>query len=147
MKNIRKLILLVVILQCLLIYAPIKAESANFVVIVNKTNPIEAISLGELASIYEGRKAKWSEDSEITAINRPADSPIRADFYRAVLGVEPTKKFYVSGTPLPFKTIVQESAKATKLLVARMPNAIAYIYADEIDDSVKSIEVKGLLRP
>jgi len=147
MNNIRKLILLVVILQCLLVYHPIRAESVNFVVIVNKTNPIEAISLGELAGIYEGSKTKWSEDSEITAINRPADSPIRAVFYKTVLGAEPTKKFYVSGTPLPFKTIVQESAKATKLLVARMPNAIAYIYADEIDDSVKSIEIRGLSKP
>lgn len=147
MNKIRKIILPVVILQWLLIYAPIRAESKNFVVIVNKTNPIESISLGELAGIYNGRKAEWDDGSEIAVVNRPADSQIRADFYKAVLGVEPTKKFFIPGTPLPFKTIVQESAKAAKLLVAKMPNAIGYIYADEIDDSVKVIEVKGLSKP
>lgn len=123
--------------------APSNGQADSIVVIVNKENPVDNASLADLARIYNGTKTRWPDGSQILAIDRPEDASIRAAFYRIVLRAEPGKVFYQTGSPVPFKTLHQQSAMGTKRLVARMANAIGYIYRTELDDSVKALTIDG----
>lgn len=86
-------------------------------VIVNGKNKVGNLSMSELNQIYRGRMSSWPDGKEIVAVNRDAGSPIRAEFYSKVLNSKPTEKFFLPGSPIPFRTIVQRSATgATKFV-------------------------------
>jgi phosphate transport system substrate-binding protein len=119
------------------------AESDVIAVIVNMSSIVDELSMSELRRIYQGQKTRWNDGSTIMVVNRPSDSPIRAAFYRTVLDAEPAQEFYQKGSPIPFKTLHQESDISTKRLVARMPNAIGYIRLRNVDESVKVLAIDG----
>jgi len=122
-----------------------EAQAAEVAVIVNKESSQNNISINDLARIYQGKKTSWSDGSSLMAINHPTDSPIRKIFYKGVLNAEPTAQFFQTNNPIPFKTLVQQSGLAVKRLVSKMPNAIGYIAAEELDDSVKAVSIDNLV--
>lgn len=115
------------------------------VIIANKANDTDNVNVNQIAAIYKGQMEKWDDGQRIIVVNRPVDSEIRRDFYRLVLKEEPTKKFLRPGSPIPIKTMIAESDKATVRFVATIPNAVAYIYSDEANDTVKVVAVDGKL--
>lgn len=123
---------------------PISAKPEVIVAIVNKSNPLDGIQSKKLARIYRGRMTKWPDGQRIVVINRPFDSKIRALFYELVLGAGPTKRFFKPGTPIPFKMMNLRSGIATRKFVARIPNAVGYIYLSEVDDTVKVLKIGGI---
>ncbi|MBI1883274.1 MAG: substrate-binding domain-containing protein [Chlamydiae bacterium] len=135
------------VLSILLVMAGLLAASGVYAkeiaVIVNKENGTSNLSMSELSRIYEGKMTSWSNGSRMMVINRPTASPIRSAFYRTVLGVEAGKQFFQPGSPVPFKTMIQESDTATKRMVSQMPNAVGYIYVDALDDTVKAVSIDG----
>jgi len=120
------------------------AQAKTIAVIVHKDNPIDKLLHTELARIYKGRLKRWPDGRAIVVLNRPIQSDIRRQFYRQVLGAEPTKRFQPSRSPIPFKMRQIKSAQASRKFVTRIPNAIAYIYLHEADDSVKILRIDGL---
>jgi phosphate transport system substrate-binding protein len=133
-----------VLLAAALLLVPTAARAESIAVIINKSSSVEGISLAELRRIYEGQKTRWGDGSSIMVVNRSAASAIRSAFYRLVLNADPAQKFYQKGSPIPFKTINQESDIATRRLVARMPNAIGYIGMEQVDDTVKVVAIDGI---
>lgn len=128
----------------LLFFTPLQAaENQAIVLIVNVSNDIKQLNKKELALIYNGKKEMWPDGQKIVVINRKIDSGIREQFYKKVFNAKPTKKFFVSGSPVPFKTMVLKSDKATRLLVSRIPNAIGYIYSESADSSIKIVKIDG----
>ena len=132
------------LLAAALLLVPTAAWAESIAVIVNKSSSVEAISLAELRRIYQGQKTRWSDGATIMVVNRSAASAIRAAFYQVVLQRNPAQEFYQKGSPIPFKTITQESDIATRRLVARMPNAIGYVSVDSLDDTVKAVAIDGV---
>ena len=115
------------------------ARSESIAVIVNKSNPLVALTESELARIYQGSKVHWKDGSKIVVINRPIKSEIRWKFYNRALQSKPWRKYYNNPTPIPFKTTVVVSDFSTKRFVAYIPNAIGYISAKIVDDTVKVV--------
>ena len=113
-------------------------------VVVHKTNPLSNLSLANLARIYRGQETQWQSGERIFVVNRPATSVIRGNFYRQVLRSGPYEKHYLAGTPVPFQTLVQESAEAVKLYVTRVPEAIGYIWLSEVDGSVRVVKIDNV---
>ena len=116
-------------------------HSEPIAVIVNKSNPAVGLTETELARIYRGSKVYWKDGSKIIVINRPIDSDIRWRFYNRALHTSPSTKFYHNPTPIPFKPTVVVSDLSTKRFVAYIPSAIGYIFARNIDNSVKVVRI------
>jgi len=110
-------------------------------IIVNKSNDTNTLTSEDLARIYKGQKVKWSDGKKMVVINRPVDLEIRRRFYKIILKSKPTKKFFNPGTPVPFKTLRMKSDLATCKFVARIPNAIGYVYLSEVNESIKVLNL------
>ncbi|MBN2580707.1 MAG: phosphate ABC transporter substrate-binding protein [Pirellulales bacterium] len=96
-------------------------------VYVNKENPLDSISLEELAEIYgeDGKIQKWSQlgvklpggDAEITAVGRQNSSGTYTFFREHVLG---------NNRDYKANLLSQNGSKDVVLLVAKTPTAIGY---------------------
>lgn len=113
--------------------------------IANKTNGTNGLKSNIVARIYKGQIEKWPDGQKIFVIDRPFDSEIRHQFYNIALASKPTKKFFKPGSPIPFKKMILNSDFATSKFVARIPNAIGYIFLSEVDDTVKVLKIDGKL--
>ena len=123
---------------------PCSGNAEEIAIIVNKENPIEDCSIEELARIYQGKTPTWKDGSQIMVINRIPTAYIRAIFYKLVLKEQPAKEFYHPGSPIPFRTLIQQSDDAAIRFVSRMPNAISYVSFKAVNDKVKVLEINGV---
>ncbi len=112
-------------------------------IIVAKERQASAINLSDLGRIYRGEQETWEDGQKILVVNQGLESEIRKRFYQLVLKSEPAQKFLRPGTPLPFQTTVFKSDRTIRKFVAATPNAIGYVSAAEVDDSVQVLAIEG----
>jgi ABC-type phosphate transport system substrate-binding protein len=146
--SMKSRILIWVLLSSLILPGVSWAE--EIAVIVNGNNDVGKLSMSVLSQIYRGRMTSWPNGKEIIAINRSANSQIRKEFYGRVLDSKPTQKFFLPGSPIPFRTVVQRSAEGATKFVQSEPRAIAYVYLSELsgkEEGIRIIKVGGLSRP
>lgn len=118
-------------------------------IIVNKNNPQNDISLRELDNIYRLKTTKWNHGGQIVPINRELSSTagIREAFSKIVhnMSLDDIQAFWLGqrykGITPP---LTQQSSVAVKRMVANVDEAIGYVYASEIDNTVKVLKVDGL---
>lgn len=103
-------------------------------VIVHKSNPIDELSIEQLRDIFSGKADKWPDGRPLTVFNRNEDSATREIFREGILGKEGnfTDKAAIKHDGVIIST------------VARIPTAIAFTSAGEVQDSVKVIRVAGV---
>ncbi len=103
-------------------------------IIVNPDNPIQDLSLTDIAGIYTGKITNWSQlggkDGEIVVIGREAGSGTR-DGFESITETEDTCKYRQELT----------STGDVITTVAQNPNAIGYASAASVKDSVKALTV------
>ncbi len=129
-----------VLLFCLL---SAQVQAGDVMVIVNKgnTNPIDRELI---IKIYTGAAAGWPDGSPVTAFDQENDNPVRADFYKQIVGKSRAAirairaQNIFSGRGLPPK-LANPDAEMKKL-VSSDKNAIGYIHASSMDDSVKAVK-------
>jgi len=116
--------------------------AGDVVVIVNKENT-NAIDKVLVAKIYTGEAGYWPNGGSIFAVDQSEANSIRANFYSSMLGKSPSnmkalwaQKIF-SGQALPPK-VVDTDAEVKKVVSANK-NAIGYIKASSVDDSVKVV--------
>jgi phosphate transport system substrate-binding protein len=109
----------------------------------HKDNPIDSISIEELAEIYgrDGKLAKWSQlgvkegklaDQDITRVSRQSSSGTYAYFREVILG---PRRDYRLGS------IDQSGSKDVVALVSRTPTAIGYSGMGYTTPEVKMLKV------
>ncbi len=107
-------------------------------VVVNPANPVEDLSIDEIAEIYKGEITNWSEvggkDLEIVLIGREAGSGTR-DGFESVTGTEDVCKYRQELT----------STGDVITTVGSNENAIGYASLAAVKDSVKAISVDGVI--
>ena len=121
----------------------VNGGTGPIVVIINKFNEASDIKISQLSRIYKGQMETWDDGQRVVAIDYPFGSQIKNDFYKIVLGEEPTKKFFKPGSPVPFKPMLAQSNQSAARFVASIPNAITYVYSSEVTDSVKVLKIDG----
>ena len=105
--------------------------------IVNPANPVEDLSLEQIADIYTGKITNWSEvggnDSQIVLIGREAGSGTRGGF-EEIVGVVDACQYR------------QELSSTGDVIttVAQNPDAIGYAYLAAVKDTVKALKVAGV---
>ncbi len=131
---------LIIALAVLLVGGPAGAEE-RLAVIVHPSRSA-ALSTADLAQIYMKQRRYWPNRRPIIPVNREVESNERATFADAVfgdqaahLGLYWNRKYFVG--LLPPATLA--SAEAVKRFVATEPNAIGYVEASSVDDSVRVV--------
>ena len=105
--------------------------------IVNPANPVEDLSLEQIADIYTGKITNWSEvggnDSRIVLIGREAGSGTRGGF-EEIVGVVDACQYR------------QELSSTGDVIttVAQNPDAIGYASLAAVKDTVKALKVAGV---
>jgi len=105
--------------------------------IVNPENPVEDLSLEDIAKIYTGEIVNWSEvggnDAEIVLIGREAGSGTR-DGFESITDTEDSCKYRQELT----------STGDVITTVAQNPNAIGYASVASVKNTVKAVTVDGI---
>ena len=115
--------------------------SGDVVVIVNKGNDNQ-VDKALVVKIYMGEMKTWGTGGAIAAMDLPEDSSVRATFSSRILGktVSTMKSLWseyaFSGKAVPPKQL--GSDEDIKKIVSRNKNAIGYIKASSLDDTVKA---------
>ena len=106
-------------------------------IIVNKDNPVEDLTLEQIAGLATGEIANWSEvggsDAAVVMEGREAGSGTR-DGFESIVGVSDACSYANEST----------STGAVIANVAANPNAIGYASLSAVDDTVKAITVEGV---
>ena len=135
MTNMRHLFI-----TLLLALAAWPAFAANWVLVTSAKSGVTHLSQDEVTNIYLGRYRRL--DSGLTAepLDQPADSAIKADFYRHVVDKSPAEinaywaRLVFSGKTKPPPT-VSNSEEAIRFVMTH-PGALAYVERSKADKRV-----------
>jgi ABC-type phosphate transport system substrate-binding protein len=113
------------------------------VVVVNRSNSVDSLTIQQLARIYSGEVTEWPNGEAIMVLNRPIWSEIRLRFYQVVLNAKPTQKFFQTGSPIPFETLRVDTEGSIARFAARDKSVIGYCYMACANESVKVLRIEG----
>lgn len=109
-------------------------------VVVNKDNPIEKITVDELAELFTGKTTDWSKlggKGEVVLLSRDSTSGTHEYFKEHVLNKGDSKGKEDFATT----AVVVQSNDQIRSQVAQTAGAIGYIGLGYLDDSVKAVPV------
>jgi ABC-type phosphate transport system substrate-binding protein len=116
-----------------------------FVVIVNKANPVQTLSVAELRRIFMKQTRMWPHAESIVPVDWDATSPLRESFSKQVMArsVREMADYWVqqSVTQGLAPPSTQRSTRALLRFVASVAGAIGYVPVGEADDTVAIIKI------
>jgi hypothetical protein len=136
-----RLVLAAMLLSIVVATPAAPGEHATIAVIVHPSRT-SALSPDLLAQIYLRRKRFWDDGAPIVPLNLSAGAPLRSLFTDLVLRQSEARladywnRQYFYGI-LPPATLA--STEAVRRYVAADPNALGYVPAAEVDDSVRVV--------
>ncbi len=110
-------------------------------VIVNKKNPAQQLTVGQVAAIYRGEDLHWPNGERIKIVNREITAGIRAEFYRQVLNAKPDQPYYHPNTPVPIQNLIERSDEGVMRFVGTIEGAIGYVRASKLNDGDPTVKV------
>ncbi len=116
------------------------------IIIVNKSNPVDEISVNELKKIYLGLQTKWSSGTKAYPADQSVDGGIGADFIKHTLevavdyyqGAWMEKMLSGAGTPPENFNSDQEVVD----FVSSKPGAVGYVQVEPDLTKVKILKIK-----
>ncbi|MCX7855777.1 MAG: phosphate ABC transporter substrate-binding protein [Anaerolineae bacterium] len=108
-------------------------------IVVHPSNPVENLSLEDVAAIYRGEVTNWGQvggpDTEIVPIAREVTSGTRGAFDELVLGGhEPTAPGLLTAV----------TAGDVAAMVAERPGAIGYVGFGNLTDQLRVVKINGV---
>jgi hypothetical protein len=146
---------LIAILATLLLTAamsPFDAPDAHaagkaLIVIIGASSSVKDVSTAALRRIFQGLPTGFEGGKRYIPLNHATGTPTRAQFDRAVLGLEPSQvgAFWIDRrirdeSPPP-RTI--PSPELALRIVASLPGAITYVYPELLNSTVRALTVEG----
>jgi len=120
------------------------ALAADYVLVVNKENPVDVLDRDTVRKIFLGKRSFWSDGHRIDVFLQP-ENELHEAFTKEVLH-RSTRQFKMywrrelySGTGLPPEKLDDDTK--IKQEIALNPRAIGYIAADNLDDSIKRVRI------
>lgn len=116
------------------------------VIVVNRTNSIDNLSLVELHSIFLGNRVHWSDGRRITLVMREPGDPERRTILHDVCGMTENQfnthflHGLYTGEILVSPKILSTPAGVRKFIF-NVPGAIGYLRMSEVDSSVKVVQI------
>lgn len=117
-------------------------------VVVNRSNPVENVTLDELRKYCLGERKHWSGDQRVTVVLRDLGQTERATVLQAIYRMSEGDfaRHFLQGE---FTGEVQSAPKrlstgaGVRRFVFNVPGAIGFVRAGEVDASVKVVRVNG----
>jgi ABC-type phosphate transport system substrate-binding protein len=128
------------LLVLLLAIAALPVTAADWVLVANPKAGIARLSQDEVADIFLGRYRRLASGVTAEPIDQPADSALRARFYRNLVDKNPAEinaywaRLVFSGNTHPPR-VVANSDEALQW-VARRPGALGYVERSKVDARV-----------
>lgn len=122
---------LVVLAVVLTLGGSASGDDVGFVVIVNASNPVTSLSRSELSSIFLKQNSAWPDGQVILPVDQAENSPVRAEFSRAVLKrpVAAVKSYWqkqiFSGSAVP--PVEKASSEDVAIYVSTFRGAVGYV--------------------
>lgn len=118
---------------------PVPIAVDGIAVIVNPQNPVNNLTLNQVRDIFSGSISNWNQvggpNQKINVVNREAGSGTRDGMQKIVL----------KGSRFSSGGITQSATGAVRSYIAGDPNAIGYISFAEVDNSVKTPGINGVI--
>jgi ABC-type phosphate transport system substrate-binding protein len=126
------------------------ATAEPLVIVVNRSNPVDDLSLAELRKVFLGNRSHWANGRRITLVMRDPAEPERKTILRDVCGMneDQLKNHFLHGL-FTGEILVSPKILATPTGVRRfifnVPGAIGYLRVSDVDASVKVVRIDSLL--
>ncbi len=133
---------------------PEKSKVRLVAVITHLENEVDAVPRSELARMFLKQQTEWPNGERCIPIDQRGENPIRKVFSQVVLrrSLYDIKRYWMqetmTGNARP--PVALESASTVKKYVQKLKGAVAYIYLDELDDTVRILgvtDVEELAQP
>jgi ABC-type phosphate transport system substrate-binding protein len=122
------------------------------VVIVNASNPVDNLSMGDLRKLFLADRGRWVTGREVSPVMLAAGTPERTRFLKVVCGMNDSDfdRYYLradftgkSATPPK----VVSSVREVRRIVGNSPGAIGFVrYSDfhgDNDSVIKTVRIDG----
>lgn len=125
-------------------------QQSSVAIIVNRSNPTESMSVGELREYFLAERSHWPSKQKVRVAMAAAGRPERQLVLRLVCNMPREQDFqaYFLRAKFSEQTLEQprEFASTPDVLrfVSNVPGAIGFVRADEVDPSVKVLRVEDL---
>ncbi len=142
MMSPRNLFITALLPLCLL-FMSFYAKSTEFVVVVNKSNAINALSKREIIDIYMGRYLTFPDGETSKPLDLPAQSTLKNDFYLQLVNKNEQKinaywaRLLFSGRAKPPTPSTSVEDAINKIAASQF--AIGYIPLSQVTDAVKVV--------
>ncbi|MGH9712089.1 MAG: substrate-binding domain-containing protein [Candidatus Acidiferrales bacterium] len=134
----------VLIVGAVLMAVAVGAFATDFAVIVHPSNPVHAMTLGELGKMFRGKSTTWPTGRNVTLVLRDPEQPGMRFVIEKVMGVGPDegKTILTDGSrkvsaPVVFVPTDQDVVKA----VEASPGAMGIVDVYNITGGVKVIKI------
>jgi len=135
-----------ILLIAIILIASVSLSAQSFKVIVNNTNSVSSLAKTEVSNYLLKKRTKWSNGTDVIAVDLGTKSSARATFSKDILGktVAQVRAYWqqsvFSGKDTPPREM--ESDNAVLEFVKANHGAIGYVSANANTDGVKVISVK-----
>ena len=148
------LIALLLVAAPLALPAPARQQQAApapvLAIIVHRSNPVDNLTFSELRHIFMLDTQTWPHGRKITVVLREKGQAERIDAIRIICGLSERDyerhilfRTFQGSVNIGPRAI--QSASAMLRFVYNAPGAVGYVYADELDTSVKLLRIDGML--
>ena len=125
-----------------------RVRENSLAIVVNRSNPVEDVSVKELRKIFLGQRGQWPHGRRIAVVMMEPGRPERATMLREVFRMsEETYQDYLlkglfTGDVFVSPKILASPAVVRKFIL-NAPGAIGYLRVDDVDNTVKVLKVDG----
>ncbi|MFQ5479078.1 MAG: hypothetical protein ACE5E4_10725 [Candidatus Binatia bacterium] len=116
----------------------VAGESRSIAVVAHANNEAESLAPYFVRKIFTGEQTQWPNGSRIQVLDYKAGAAVRSAFYRSLLGSRGARA-HPRGQPTVFRPLEHESVGTILKLLRIMPNAVAYVWADEVPEGIKVV--------
>jgi ABC-type phosphate transport system substrate-binding protein len=144
----KRVVLALVVAALLGLGTASRAAEDDVAVIVNKSNPISALTMIQLRKIVLAQEGKWPSGGKIIVWMTSPGQPERAGTLKTVAGMTETD-FTLHFMHASFNGDSGESPRTlgsgalVRQSIAGATNGVGFIRASEVDDSVKVVAIEG----
>ncbi|BET57407.1 ABC transporter substrate-binding protein [Geobacter sp. 60473] len=136
-------VILVVLLVA--VSVPEAARAADYVLVVNRDNPVRTLTEQEARLMFLGKKTAWPDGRSVTIVlqdgNKAHSSFVQGVLHRSSQQYDIYwKKALFTGTAIPPRILKGDAD--VKAFVATTPTAVGYISPETVDGSVRVLEVR-----
>lgn len=119
-------------------------------IVVNRANPVDSLSFGELRKIFLGDRNHWPNGRRVAVAMLDYGQPERQTVLRLIYRMDENgyqdhllRGMFRGNVFVAPKTL--SSPEILRKFVFNAPGAIGYLRARDVDDSVKVLRIDGLL--